>query len=420
MEKKEKPKVVVSPNPIKTSEMLDIDGNVIDPETKVIIKPNPIKTSEMLDIGKKRKTKSGGFTKRKMRAYFVSSGLQGCYIVRCLLPLMANGWDGDQTSFIPHAKTPEDKKTAATNAEVIVFHRPEHPDRLELARILKTMGKKIVFDNDDTYKDDESVKLNEYMSKERVKRGLKKINEVVDTFISEADLVTTTTDFLADEYRKLNKNVVVLPNCIDPFMFDEPLRNDSDKVRIGITGSVGLSTDLDILVPIIRHYEHDPRVTIVFFSLMKNPSKTVREIYEDEYKLLESLNVEWHPLVPAFEYYNKINSLKLDLQIIPRQDNYFNRCKSNIKFLESSMFEIPVVAQGFADGLSPYQANPEDTKHMLIAHNQDEWIEHIEMLIENKEKRREMGREARQYVEENYDIEKKAYLWEQAYKKLLS
>lgn len=352
-----------------------------------------------------------------MRTYFIGSGLEGCYNVRCLLPLQANGWDGDRTSIVPHTKTPENKANAAIHADVVVFHRPENPDKLKLARHLKSLGKKIVFDNDDTYKDDESVKLNEHMNKERVTRGLKAINEVVDTFIKEADLVTTTTNFLADEYKKLNPNTVVLPNMIDPFYFDEPLRNEGDKVRIGITGSVALSTDLDALVPIFRHYENDPRVELVFFSLNPNPSKLMKEIYEDEYKILKSLKVEWQPLAPAHEYLETLNNLRLDIQIIPRQDNYFNRCKSNIKFLESSMFEIPVVAQGFADNLSPYQA-PEDAKHLLLAYSFEDWIEHIDSLIESKEKRRELGRKAREYVTKNYDINKKAHLWEDAYNTL--
>jgi glycosyltransferase involved in cell wall biosynthesis len=353
-----------------------------------------------------------------MRVYYVSSGLAGCYLVRCLLPLQANGWDGDTTSIVPHTKTPENKAIAAINADIVVFHRPESPDKLKLARHLKSLGKKIVFDNDDTYKDDKSVKLNAYMTEERVKLGLEKINHIVDTFITEADLVTTSTEFLADEYRKLNPNVVVLPNMIDPFYFDEPLRNEGDKVRIGITGSVGLSSDLDVLFPIFKHYQNDPRVQLVFFSLNGKPTKLLREIYEDEYKTLEALNVEWHPLAEVHEYYEVLNNVKLDIQIIPRQDNYFNRCKSNIKFLESSMFEIPVIAQGFSDNLSPYQANPEDAKHMLIAHDFNEWIKHIEFLIENKEARREQGKRAREYVVKNYDINKKAHLWEDAYRKI--
>jgi glycosyltransferase involved in cell wall biosynthesis len=356
-----------------------------------------------------------------MRAYFITSGNWGCYIVRCLLPLIANGWDGDQTSIRYGTKTAENKAKAAQLADIVVFHRPETQNKLDLMRILKKQGRKIVFDNDDTYKDHDAVKLNDYFDKERVNRGLKQVNGIVDQCVLEADLVTTTTEVLADEYRKLNPNVVVLPNCIDPFYYDEPLRNESDVVRIGVFGSVITSTDLDVLIPIVKHYEKDKRVRIVCFGLPPNRKHNpiVESIYRDEYRFMDSVDVEWHPAVNADVYYDKINSLKLDLVIIPREDNYFNRAKSNLKFLEASMFEIPVIAQGFEDNKSPYQVNPEDAEHMVVVTDNSQWVPEIEKLINDKELRIKMGKEAKLYVEENYDINKRAHLWEEAYNKIL-
>ncbi len=356
-----------------------------------------------------------------MRVYYVSSGNAGCYIVRCLLPLVANGWDGDSTSIHQGFKTPENKTLAAKYADIVVFHRPETPQKIELALHLKELGKKIVFDNDDTYKDHTAVKLNDYFDKERTKRGLAMVNKAADGFAIEADLVTCTTEWLADEYRKLNKNVVVLPNCVDPFYFEEPLRNETDVVRIGVTGSIGSSTDLDVVAPIIKHYENDPRVKIVFFSLPPNRKENpvVEKIYRDEYKFLDSVNVEWHPTVNADVYYDKLNSLKLDMMIIPRADNYFNRAKSNLKFIEASMFEIPVIAQGFSDGKSPYQVNPEDQKYLKLIMDNNDWIPEIEKLIADKQLRLDMGKKAHVYVLENYDINKKAHLWEEAYSRIL-
>jgi glycosyltransferase involved in cell wall biosynthesis len=356
-----------------------------------------------------------------MRVYYISSGSFGCYIVRCLLPLVALGFDGDHTSIHPFNKTAENKALAAKASDVVVFHRPEDSRKLELARLLKKLGKKIVMDNDDTYKQEGGIKLNTYFNKERVERGLGSVNKIVDAFIVEADLVTTTTEWLADEYRKLNVNVAVLPNCVDPFYFEEPLKNETEVVRIGITGSIGMSYDLDVLAPIIKHYEHDPRVKIVFFSLPANRESNPisYKAYEYEYNFLDSVEVEWHPLVDADLYYNKINSLKLDIMLIPRADNYFNRAKSNLKFLEASMFEIPVIASGFTDGKSPYQVIPEDQKHLVLITDNSKWIEEIEKMIIAKDRRREMGRKAKEYVVANYNIEDKSLLWEQAYAKLL-
>jgi len=352
-----------------------------------------------------------------MRVYYVTSGNFGCYVVRCLLPLVANGWNGDHTSISAHQSTPENKSRAAQASDYVVFHRPDDPRKLELARLLKKQGKKIIMDNDDTHKDMGGIILNKYFNQERVKRGLDGINRVLNEFTLEADLITCSTEHLADEFRKLNKNVVVLPNCVDPFYFDDPIRNEGDEVRIGITGSLGMSNDLKAIEPIFKHYEKDKRVKLVFFSLPADPKNNpmLANAYENEYKILDSMDVEWHATVNMDKYYDKLNSLKLDIMIIPRTDNYFNRCKSNLKFLESSMFEIPCIAQGFEDGKSPYQVNPEDSKYMKIVIKDEDWIPAIEELINDKELRRDMGRKAKEYVIENYNIEDKAHLWEEAY-----
>lgn len=357
------------------------------------------------------------------RVYYVNSGLQGCYFVRCLLPLMANGWDGDQTSISLDTKPDETKAIAAQKADVVVFHRPEDEGKLKLARLLKKLGKKIVFDNDDTFKDNGGYRFNEYMDKKRFEKGMKSINEVIDNFIKEADMVTCSTEFLADEYKKLNDNVVVLPNCVDEFYFDEPLKNEDGKVRIGIVGSLAVTADLEKCKPIIEHFKDREDVTIVLYSLPnKGVDKITRELYSEEYKWLDGLkdykNIEWQPFTDFEVYYDTLNQLRLDIAIIPRDDNYFNRCKSNLKFLEMSMLKIPVIGQGFYTGDSPYQVDKEDADHMIIVTDDEMWISEIENLVGNKEKRIYMGNKAYDYVMSKYTIEKNKDRWLEAYSSL--
>ena len=79
------------------------------------------------------------------------------------------------------------------------------------------------------------------------------------------------------------------------------------------------------------------------------------------------------------------------------------------------MFEIPVIAQGFKDGMSPYQ-NGDDPKYMEIVTDND-WMERIEKLSD-KELRRNMGKVAKKYVLKNYNIEKNYKLWKTAYQTL--
>jgi glycosyltransferase involved in cell wall biosynthesis len=352
------------------------------------------------------------------KVYFVNSTLEGCYNVRCLFPLQACGYDGDRTSFNLRQRTPEQKSKAALNAEIVVFHRPIERAKLVLAEILKKAGKKIVMDNDDTLKEDNGFKYNEMMDEERVKRGLEKMNIAIDAFAKQADLITCSTEFLKQEYLKLNKNVVVLPNYIDPFYFPEPLRNETDIVRIGITGSVAMTSDIEVLKPIIEKYQNDPRVRLVLLSLPATGQNEVyKQLYSEEYAFWSGVNVEWHPFSKVDAYYETLNDLKLDFVIIPRADTYFNRCKSNLKFLENSMLEIPTIAQSFSTKDSPYEYDPEDTKHLLLAETQDQWVDQIEWLIRDKDKRRALGAEAKAYVEAKYDINnpENSNKWVEAY-----
>lgn len=352
------------------------------------------------------------------KVYFVNSDLGGCYYVRCLIPMIHNGWDGDKTSLrYKEYPTPERRKDACVASNIVVFHRPDQAHKLQVARLLKQLGKKVVYDNDDTYKGVDAMKFGEILAKKTA---------YLDEFISEiADLVTCSTEFLAEEYRKITKTpVVVLPNLIDPDDWGKPKRNETDIVRIGFTGSVALNKDFDDFRDILQELDKMPNVKLVLFSLPpvdweNNPKVT--EMYKKELAFWSSLkNIEWHPFVYVEDYFDKLNSLKLDMMLIPRNDDYFNRCKSNLKFLEACILEIPVIAQGFKDGLSPYQVNPEDSKHMEICIEHDEWMPKILELINNKELRREMGKKAHQYVLENYNAHNKAKMWADTYKKYLT
>lgn len=348
-----------------------------------------------------------------MKVYFCNSLLDSCWYVRCLVPMGVIGADGDKTSLRSAPIEPEQRSQAVLDADVVVFHRPNDDRSLKIAKILRKQGKKIVMDNDDTYKNVDGKKWVEI---------LKKVDFHLDEFGKFADLITCSTEFLAQEYRKLNNNVVVLPNCIDPEAWDEPIKNDTDKVRIGFVGSVTTSNDYASIKDILPILSARSDVQLVVFGLPVQNDTTklvVQERYAEEYAFWHSLNIEWHPLVNMKDYIDTLTSLKLDMMVIPRKDDYFNRAKSNLKFLEASMLEIPVIAQGFSDNLSPYQVNPKDSEHMVIITDNKDWLSAIETMINDKDGRERMGKEAHDYVLENYDINKKGDLWTKAYSSLL-
>jgi len=100
------------------------------------------------------------------------------------------------------------------------------------------------------------------------------------------------------------------------------------------------------------------------------------------------------------------------MMLIPRKETYFNKCKSNCKYLEASMLEIPVVAEKFEG--SPYMNDK-----VLLAHTLSEWREQVYKLIDDKVFRVKLGKEAKAEVIKNYNIEDKANLWKKTYQKLV-
>lgn len=352
-------------------------------------------------------------SKANPKVYFALSFLEACYYVRCLIPMREGGWDGDRTSLRIMPKNSDMQAQAVLDADIVVFHRPNDDRSFKIAEILRSQGKKIVYENDDTYK---------HLDNRQIEEILGKLDTQSDAFIKKADLVTCSTEFLAQEYRKLNKNVIVLPNCVDPEDWPEPLRNEGDKVRIGIIGSVGTNNDCAGFVKTLDALNTRNDVQLVLYGLPSKDPSTLPEVqafYGGEYAFWDKYNIEWQPFTNIANYMETLNDLKLDLMVIPRKDDYFNHCKSNIKFLEASMLEIPVIAQGFKDNLSPYEVDKDDAEHMVIIKDNSEWLEAIDILVKNKNLRKEIGEKAHKYVMKKYSITNNISKWETAYKNLL-
>lgn len=352
-----------------------------------------------------------------MKVYYVGNRYDGCYYVRCYLPLLHNGWDGDLTSMSGTRKDPNTSGRAALDADVVVFQRPDDPARVQTIPLLQQLGKKVVFDNDDTYLPNSGVPTTMYW-----KKGdeiLKRMNENIYNALAQSDLVTTTTEFLAEEYRKINPNVVVLPNMIDPDDWPRPKRNTTSKVRVGLIGSTLSNGDYTLIEPLLHELNTRDDVQLCILGLPRADLTMQRSIYKKEIDFWNSFDIEWTPFVPQAEYADAVNDMKLDILLIPRDDSYFNRCKSNIKFLEASMLEIPVIAQGFTDGLSPYQGK-NDAAHMRVCITLEDWRNAVNELVANKALRRQMGKSAKAYVRKYYNIHKTAKLWKETYQRMFS
>lgn len=148
-----------------------------------------------------------------MKILYIPGDYAFCYYYRGYLPgvysnqmvvseVMEKGKDVDQKKIVEQAK----------QADVVVFQRPSDKKMLVLAGILKKMGKKIIFENDDTYK---GIPLHR-LGNDRQREIAQELNQNLDTFLALSDGAIASTEILAKEYATTNKNVVVLKNCIDP------------------------------------------------------------------------------------------------------------------------------------------------------------------------------------------------------------
>lgn len=350
-----------------------------------------------------------------MNVYYIGGNYESCYYVRCLIPLHANLWNGEKTSLGDGSDM--NPVAGMMNADIIVFHRPMTKDAYELATKLKAVGKKIVLDNDDTYKRDSGVPIIMSRMLQDPEDKLEMIDTQLKDFAKLADMVTVTTEFLKDEYKEVNDNVVVLKNCVDKRDWYKPVENDTGKVRIGIVGSVASNKDYEPITQALESLKGREDVQLVLFALppKNDNTKLAVELYKPEFDYWSQYNPEWHHFVPMKDYTKTLRDLKLDIALIPRYDNYFNRCKSNLKFLEMSMLKVPVIAQGFSDGMSPYQVDTQDAEHMIICDTPEEWTKAITDIIDNKQKRKDMGEKAYNYVLEKYEINNNKHLWREAY-----
>ena len=209
-----------------------------------------------------------------MKVYYIGMGYQSCYYVRCLQPLIHNGWSGESTSLRTKRVDNKTLFEQAIKADVIVFHRPMDINQLKAAVLLKQLGKIIVMDNDDTYIKDSGVptkmfgKLNK-----KLKKAVEKIDDILKKFASISDLVTVSTDFLKEEYKEYNSNVITLKNCVDPLDWSQPKRNEEDTIRIGIVGSVASNKDYEQIKPLLDKLKENPKVVICLFALKKKKNR---------------------------------------------------------------------------------------------------------------------------------------------------
>ncbi|MDD5363741.1 MAG: glycosyltransferase [Gallionellaceae bacterium] len=225
-----------------------------------------------------------------------------------------------------------------------------------------------------------------YQAKDLVKR----FRQVLD----RCDRFVVSTDYLAEEYRKYKREIVVAPNTIERAKWGDfrPARRAGRKPRVGWAGSLSHVGDLALVADVVKALKDE--VEWVFFGLCP---EGVRPL------------VEYHAAVPIEQYPARLASLNLDLALAPLEDVPFNHAKSHLRLLEYGVLGYPVICTD----ITPYRG---DYPVARVRNRYKDWVDAIREHVSDMDALARRGDALRDHVnarwilEDNLDIWLKAWL----------
>lgn len=324
-----------------------------------------------------------------------------CFAIRLAGPLKTIGWQlvaGDMLD--PEAG-------CVSKADLVIIHREYSAWGKNYKGIVERCrreGKPLIMDIDDLLIDvpEEHFSYPMYFPmQEDIKRG-----------ISEANAVIVSTEELASHLSRLNKRIFTVPNYLNDSYWPRlrPAEPDPDKdgpVIIGYAGTNSHKDDLEFisgaLLDIAKSYSG--RIELKFWGVA--PPEKLRGLDE----------VDWIPLnLSSYESFaDYFAGRRCDIVLAPLTDNSFNRCKSNIKFLEFSRCAMP----GVYSRLTPYETTVTNGNTGFLASGREEWVDCIRQLIDDKELRRGIAKQAHSLVQDSYLLSSKAEALKKAYQDIL-
>lgn len=306
-------------------------------------------------------------------------------------------------------------------SDIVVFQLQTTDISVQVVDICKKNGIAVVMDMDDDLLDvpewnpaywglgrKHSTFWETETKKMDIKANIERLENLKD-MLRKVDLITVTGVGLRDEYSKYNK-IKILPNLADPDKIKPSRRSGGmfdNKIRIFWQGSATHIRDLVMLriavQAITKKYPN------VIWTIMGSG-------YEQFYRIMgiEKNRVEFIESVEMADYYKKVSKIKMDIGICPLVDIPYNRCKSNIKWIEYSMLGIPSV-------VSDIITYTNSVRHKIsgyVAETPSEWIAYLSMLIDNPNLRELIANNAKAQILQDFNIHNKINLWEDTYNKV--
>lgn len=211
--------------------------------------------------------------------------------------------------------------------------------------------------------------------------------------IGLSDLIFAGNQYLADYAAQFNKNISIIPTTIDTSVYVPQKKGGENKATcIGWSGSFSTIQHFATAIPALKKIKDKFGDSISF------------KIIGDKNYFCNELDTKGDAWVAETE----IEDLsQIDIGIMPLPDDEWSKGKCGLKGLQYMALEIPTL-------MSPVGVNTEIIQPGIngyLPDKEDEWVEALSDLIENKELRERIGKAGRQTVIDKYSME----AWKQKY-----
>lgn len=273
-----------------------------------------------------------------------------------------------------------------------VFFRCPYTDMIgEFIKLAKKLNKRVLFDIDDLVVDTkytDTIKYLDSMSKEEralYDDGVMRMGRTLKL----CDAAITTTERLAEELGHYVPEVFINRNTASEEMCalsKEALKNKTrkdDHVGIGyFSGSLTHNDDFELVLPALtKVMEKYPQVQLHVVGELDLPEAL------QQYKA----RVVSHPFVD----WKKLPSLiaEVDINLAPLEQSIFNEAKSENKWVEAALVKVPTVASN----VGAFQRMIVSGETGILCDTEDEWVEQLSRLVEDKKERERIAENAHRY-----------------------